>query len=297
MSSPKNRKEINRQSVAIIGTGPVGRSLGWALFHAGYPISSVVGQNPVQVKSLARALHAKTSGLSVQEIPVNTRVFILAVSDDQITSVAQELAQLEFLNKYSIAFHCSGALTADIMFPLQARNVRLMSFHPMMTFPRGCRKRSFHGIYIGIEGVFPATRFGFQIARDIGAIPFTVPTNFKTTYHLSAVWASNFLVGLMAQATLLMQKVGNDPKTSWDILEPLVKGTLNNIKRLGMKKALTGPAQRGDIGTIQDHLQELETKHPELLETYRMLTETLIQQCIPSLGSDHRAVLKMLNDN
>jgi predicted short-subunit dehydrogenase-like oxidoreductase (DUF2520 family) len=296
MSSQKRNKEISRKPVAIIGTGPVSRSLGWALFQAGYPISSVVGQNPVQVKSLARALHAKTSDLSVQEIPVNTRVFILAVSDDQITSVAQELAQLEFLNKYSIAFHCSGALTADIMFPLQARNVRLMSFHPMMTFPRGCRKRSFHGIYIGIEGDRHAIPFGFRMAQDIGATPIEIPTEWKTTYHLSAVWASNFLVGLMAQAVSLLEKAGYGRTTSWKILQPLVKGTLDNIHRLGIEGALTGPAQRGDIGTIQDHLQELKTKHPELLETYRMLTETLIQQCVPLLGSDHRATLKMLND-
>jgi predicted short-subunit dehydrogenase-like oxidoreductase (DUF2520 family) len=297
MAEQKHIVIDKRGPVTIIGTGPVARSLGWALFRADYPISSVMGQYRTQVQNLRKVLHAETSGLSVQIISKDTKVFILAVSDDQIANVAKDLSQLKFLDKTYVAIHCSGALTADIMSPLRIRNVKLLSFHPMMTFARDSRRRSFRGVYIGIEGDSEAIPLGFRMAQDISAIPIEIPTEWKTTYHLSAVWASNFLVGLMSQALSLMQKVGYDSKTSWDILEPLIKGTLNNIKRLGIEKALTGPAQRGEINTIQRHLKQLATQHPELLESYRRWTETLIRQDIPSPGDNHLNILKMLKSS
>jgi len=283
--------------MAIIGTGPVARSLGWALFQAGYPISSVIGQYQTQVRNLGKVLHAKTSGLSVQEISKTSKIFLLAVSDEQIAVVAKELSHLKFLDNTYTAIHCSGALPADIMAPLKAREVKLISFHPMMTFVSGSRRRSLRGIYIGIEGDKAAVTLGFRIAQDIGAIPIEIPTEWKPTYHLSGVWASNFLVGLIQQAVSLLEKTGCDGATSWKILEPLVKGTLDNIHRLGIEGALTGPAQRGDINTIQRHLKQLETKHPELLETYRLWTENLIRQDIPSPGDNHLNILKMLKSS
>jgi len=297
MSPRRPQFQTHRLPVAIIGTGPVARSLGWALFQAGYPISSVIGQYQTQVRNLGKTLHAQTSGLSVHEISKDSKIFILAVSDDQIASVSQELTKLDFLDSTCIAIHCSGALPADIMAPLRARKVKLMSFHPMITFARNFRRRSFRGVYVGIEGDTEAIPLGFQMAQDIGAIPIEIPTEWKTTYHLSAVWASNFLVGLMSQAISLLEKTGYDRATSWKILEPLVKGTLDNIHRLGIEGALTGPTQRGDINTIQRHLKQLESKHPELLETYRLWTETLINHCVTSLGPNHHNILKMLKDN
>jgi len=51
-------------------------------------------------------------------------------------------------------------------------------------------------------------------------------------------------------------------------LLPLLKGTVNNIERVGLPRCLTGPIARGDIGTIQKHLAALERRAPELLEAY-----------------------------
>ena len=52
---------------------------------------------------------------------------------------------------------------------------------------------------------------------------------------------------------------------------PLLKGTVNNIEQIGIPGCLTGPIGRGDIGTIQKHLEALEKEHHALLETYKML--------------------------
>lgn len=49
---------------------------------------------------------------------------------------------------------------------------------------------------------------------------------------------------------------------------PLVRGTVDNIARLGSAAALTGPLARGDLETIRAHLDVLERFDPELARLY-----------------------------
>jgi len=135
-----------------------------------------------------------------------------------------------------------------------------------------------------------------RIAHDIGASSVIVPTATKTAYHLAGVWASNFLVGLISQATSLMYGMTHDNSRSLSILEPLIQGTITQIKRTGIEGALTGPAMRGDIGTIQRHLETLEKQYPEFSELYRNLTKYIIGTLVKDLGDDHRRILGLLED-
>jgi len=298
MTAPKlDNGESPRPPMALIGTGPVSRSLGWAICHAGYPISAVIGLELEQARNMRRQLGADIASTSVAAIPNRTRIFVLAVTDDRIVAVAERLVELDFLDKACTAIHCSGALPASVMAPLQAFGVSLMSFHPMMAFPRGSRKRSLRGISIGIEGNSQAVQLGMRIARDIGAIPVEIPTEWKTTYHLAGVWASNFLVGLISQAASLMDEISRDGNKSLQILEPLIQGTIDQIKRTGIEGALTGPAMRGDIGTIQKHLEILSSQHPEYAEIYRLMTNYIIRTLVKDPGDNHRRILHLLEDH
>jgi predicted short-subunit dehydrogenase-like oxidoreductase (DUF2520 family) len=54
-------------------------------------------------------------------------------------------------------------------------------------------------------------------------------------------------------------------------LIPLLKGTINNIDKVGLPDCLTGPISRGDLGTIGKHLSALEAKNSSLLNTYKEL--------------------------
>jgi predicted short-subunit dehydrogenase-like oxidoreductase (DUF2520 family) len=280
--------------IALIGTGAVSRNLGRALFQAGYPITAVVGPELTEARYLANKLEADTAGIPLIDIPRHTIVFFLMVPDDQIATVAVDLAKSGFLGEKHIAIHCSGALPADIMAPLKQRGVRLLSFHPMASFTRRIQKSAFKRITIGIEGDREAIRIGFQMANDIGAIPVEIPRELKTTYHLAGVWASNFLVGLISQATSLMEDMGYDQSRSLKILVPLIQGTIDRIRRSGIEGALTGPAMRGDIGTVRRHVQLLASDHPELLAIYRELTKSLIIQLVRDPTKKHQRILEFL---
>jgi predicted short-subunit dehydrogenase-like oxidoreductase (DUF2520 family) len=101
-------------------------------------------------------------------------------------------------------------------------------------------------------------------------------------------------MGLLDQALMLMEHLGYDRETSWNILKPLVKGTIEGIDRSGIEGALTGPAHRGDVGTIQRHLEYLKSQHPELLAPYREWTKTLIKRLVSQHHPEHKQILKLI---
>ena len=96
-------------------------------------------------------------------------------------------------------------------------------------------------------------------------------TEAKTLYHASAVVASNYLVTLLDLAIRLIEEAGIKRQDAFNLLKPLIEGTLSNIGKVGVKKALTGPIARGDIKTVEKHIEEIGFKRPELLALYKML--------------------------
>jgi predicted short-subunit dehydrogenase-like oxidoreductase (DUF2520 family) len=56
-----------------------------------------------------------------------------------------------------------------------------------------------------------------------------------------------------------------------DVYLPLLEQAVANARALGIAASLTGPATRGDIGTIGAHLAALEVGAPDALPVYRAL--------------------------
>jgi predicted short-subunit dehydrogenase-like oxidoreductase (DUF2520 family) len=66
---------------------------------------------------------------------------------------------------------------------------------------------------------------------------------------------------------------GLDEAGSLAIYGGLVEQTLGNARALGIARALTGPMVRGDIGTIERHLDALRSHAPDVLPLYRALAD------------------------
>jgi predicted short-subunit dehydrogenase-like oxidoreductase (DUF2520 family) len=144
--------------------------------------------------------------------------------------------------------------------------------HPLQSFASVDHKTNpFQGIIVSVEGEGPAVDTAKTIAADLGGTVVTLLTAAKTLYHASAVVASNYLVTLLDLAVRLIEEAGVNRQDAFNLLKPLIEGTLSNIGKVGIKKALTGPIARGDIKTVQKHIEEIEIKKPELLPLYKML--------------------------
>ena len=72
----------------------------------------------------------------------------------------------------------------------------------------------------------------------------------RALYHATASVAANHLVALMGQVQVLAEVAG---LTLEDFL-PLAEQALSDVERVGVARALTGPASRADMATIDAHL-------------------------------------------
>ncbi len=264
----------NSQPFVLIGLGAVGRALAPALVRAGYACRGLVGRGRSGEKALAR--RCRTQLLEdFAVLPDDFQLLFLCVRDSQLDSLAQNLAaeRDDWIGK--TVFHTAGALSSDVLVPLRETGAEVASFHPFGSFPSSSARARFAGLTFGIEGTPEAERIAQRVARDLGGKPLIIPSEKRALYHLAAVFASNFFVGDLVLAMEMLARIGLDEAQALQVLTPIVEGTFRNVKKLGVKSALTGPAIRGEVETLARHEAALRTIDPQLAELYRKFSEYL----------------------
>jgi predicted short-subunit dehydrogenase-like oxidoreductase (DUF2520 family) len=93
-----------------------------------------------------------------------------------------------------------------------------------------------------------------ELVQALGGRPLSVPAQVRPAYHAAACIASNHLVALLGQVERVAARAG----LPLEAFLPLARGALEDAARLGPVAALTGPAARGDLATIECHRQALD---------------------------------------
>jgi predicted short-subunit dehydrogenase-like oxidoreductase (DUF2520 family) len=133
----------------------------------------------------------------------------------------------------------------------------------------------FTGITWGIEGDEAAVEAGLAIVRALRGHVLLLAAKDKALYHAACAMASNALVALEWTAAGVLGRAGIEPAAAAAALLPLLQGTLQNVKSLGLEKALTGPILRGDVATVRKHLEALGDD-PEAGEIYAALGKRIL---------------------
>ena len=284
------------EKIAIIGTGRVGKAFTKALCIKGYHVAAVYNHNEKKAKAFADFCENKTKYLPLEKFPEDLTQIFISVPDDSITSVAREVAKKVQISTQTIITHFSGALGSEALSPLRPKTTHLASFHPAQTFP-GHEKdwQRFSGIYFGLEGDDYSINKLTQIVNVLCGHFVIIPADKKVLYHLGCAIASNFFVSLIDTALDVMKKVGFSQQESLQVLEPLISSTFDNMKNKGPALAATGPIPRGDLGTVKQHIKNLEKYSPELVPFYielgQQLTKTVYQ-----LPNSNKQKLDRIND-
>jgi predicted short-subunit dehydrogenase-like oxidoreductase (DUF2520 family) len=191
-------------------------------------------------------------------------ILFLAVPDGAVGAMAARIGAMGPPPELSVV-HLSGALGLDVLNVANAAAAG--SFHPLQSFPFSRPPEAFRGITIAVDAssVSLRRRLG-SLARSLGATPRRVTDEQRVVYHAAAVFASNFVDVVVAEAVRLLMGIGWTRKEAETALMPLVEGAVDNIKRRGVVGALTGPIRRGDADTVARHLAAVD--NPDL---YRML--------------------------
>lgn len=259
-------------TIAIIGPGKVGTSLGILAAQAGYSVVAVGGRRKESTTTVARRIGKHVCAYDTIKAAKSAEMVFLCLPDDIIEKVCSELAHKKSFIKGAIVVHCSGALSSDILSAArECCQCSVASMHPLQTFPTVDAALKMSGTYCFYEGDECAVSVVERFAEDIGLRPVRISSASKTLYHAAAVMACNYFVTLMDSAIMSAEKAGIDSTIAWSALEPLVATTLNNITEMGTVNSLTGPIARGDVKTVRRHLQKLALTAGHLASVYRTM--------------------------
>lgn len=259
----------------MVGTGAMARALGRSLLQHGFRCVAWFGRTADQAREAAGDPgHTGMETLGSRPLPAADLTFV-AVSDDALVEVAAALSAAGVADG-TVVLHTSGVHDHTVLDELAARGARTGSFHPLQTFTGSEGKERFQGITIGVEGMPEAVAAGKRLADDLLAQAVEVSTDRKALYHAAAVMAGNHAIAMLAVAADLWERATSDRQGAVDALGPLTRQSVENALRAGPEVALTGPVVRGDLGTVQRHLEALSRHAEHLLPMYAaVVTETV----------------------
>jgi predicted short-subunit dehydrogenase-like oxidoreductase (DUF2520 family) len=252
--------------VAVVGAGRVGTAIAVLLERAGHRIVGISGRAETRGRASAHLPHAPF--LEPAEAAAAAELVVIGTPDDVIEPTAGALAAAAAVGAGTWVSHLSGALGLDALKPSRHAGARILAIHPLQTFPDvGSALERLPDCSIAVtaedeEGYL----LGERLAGDLHADPFRLADELRPLYHAAAVFASNYLVTASAIAESLFAEAGlPDPAHA---MAPLQRASLDHVEQLGPARALTGPAVRGDAGTIRRNLEALERHAPGLVPSY-----------------------------
>jgi predicted short-subunit dehydrogenase-like oxidoreductase (DUF2520 family) len=251
--------------LGFIGAGTVGSALAVKLHENNYKIAAVSSRKGLSSKRLAGQIGGCVAAKDNQQVADICDLVFITTPDSEISNV---VSSVRWHGGQSIV-HCSGADPAESLSPTLKYGARTGAFHPLQTFASVKQAiDNLAGSTFAIEAEEPLKTTLKQIASYLNGNSIELKASNKVIYHAAAVMACNYLTTLVKLADDLWQTFGIPREEATKALLPLLQGTLNNIAAVGIPQALTGPIARGDIGTVEKHIEALRREAPDVLHTY-----------------------------
>lgn len=283
-----------KKTIAIVGCGTIGTTLGKLFATAGYSIVGVASRRRESARRAAELIGVSTySNNSVQVTPDADIVFI-TTPDATIQSVCDQIAMQNSFKKGASIFHCSGAHPSAILASARQCGAHIGALHLLQSFASVEQAlQMVSGCTCTFEGDSEVLPLARDLVKAIGAHFIQIRVQDKPLYHAAAVVVSNYLVTLLDLAIRMNQLIGISERSAIKAFLPLMKGTLHNVETLGIHRALTGPIIRGDIDTIKSHIEAIKTRTPQLLSLYMALGNSTISIAETREGLGEAAIQRM----
>jgi predicted short-subunit dehydrogenase-like oxidoreductase (DUF2520 family) len=254
--------------IGFIGAGTTGTALAVRLSQKECPVVAVSSRTLSSAQKLAGLVPNCQVCHTAQELADKTELVFITTPDD---AIAQVCGEVQWRTGHSVV-HCSGAHSVDILEPARKLGAAVGSFHPLQTFADVEQAiENLPDSTFSLEAEEPLLSTLKELTIFLDGSWVELKPGDKVLYHAAAVFACNYLVTLVKLALDLWQDFDVSQKEATTALLPLLRGTINNIDNIGLPDCLTGPVARGDLGTIQRHLNALEARSSSLLTTYKEL--------------------------
>jgi predicted short-subunit dehydrogenase-like oxidoreductase (DUF2520 family) len=254
-------------NVSIIGSGNVAWHLAPALDNAGYSVREVYSRNHKHAEALVGRLYQGDVKATLDFSTSNSSLYIIAVSDDAIQEIVQEI----ILPEDAILVHTSGSQPLSVLGYAATLNTGV--FYPLQTFSKA-KKVDFKEIPIFIESESEAVaKILNKAAKSISGKVKQISSEDRKALHVAAVFASNFTNHMLTLSKEILTK----NKLDFEILKPLIVETINKSISIGPEVAQTGPAKRGDLEILDKHIDFLKDNET-IAEIYRLISQHILDK-------------------
>lgn len=239
------------RSLAVIGRGRLGEGLAKALEVAGADVRLTKGRAP-------RIGDAE--------------VLVLAVPDPAIAAVAERLGP-ELNGR--VVVHCSGSLGPQVLSAAKDAGAAVGAMHPLVSFADRRRPPALAGTSFVIDGDRRAVAAARAIATAVGAHPVLAPIH-GAAYHAAAALSANGAAALATVAVRVVEALGMKPRDARRAIGALLRTVGENVERVGVPAALSGPVMRGDADAVDRHRRALSAVDPDALRAYDAIAPAIL---------------------
>lgn len=248
--------------IVFVGAGRLATNLARALKDAGHRIVAVYSRTMTSAAALTDAVGG-TPVDSIEALPQEADVFILAVKDDALPSL---ILQLQQGREGQTFLHTAGSIPMTVFGSQQHCGV----LYPMQTFSKE-RKVDFSCVHFFIEGSDEQTLdTARKIASSVTEHVNELSSQERRYLHLAAVFACNFANHCYALSAKVMEAHG----MTFDAMLPLIRETTDKVETMHPREAQTGPAVRWDEN-VMDAQKALLADEPDMRQIYEIMSKSI----------------------
>jgi len=252
-------------SVSFIGAGNVATNLAKSFYQKGIKIDIIYSNTIENAQQLAKTVEAKAIN-NKSEVNITSDLVIVALKDDVIDSV---LSQININN--SLLVHTSGSIDSA---SLSQYSTNYGCFYPFQTFRKEFQV-NLSEVNLFIESnTAETTKSLFTFASLFSDKVVEMNSKERKSLHIAGVGLNNFTHYLLS----ITKQYCEDSNLNPAYLTNLLTQTVNNSFYVEKSLALqTGPARRGDLKIIENHISSLESS-PKYQKIYKTISQLILDE-------------------
>ena len=279
--------------IGIIGSGRVGFSIGKYLVENNI---TVVGYYDTILKNAVEAADFTNtdSFSSIEELVKLSDTLFITTPDEHISQVWDYIKELSIKNK--IICHFSGSLSSVVFSQIEQTYASCCSIHPMLAFSdKFSSYKQLYDTFFTIEGQDIAVDLIMELFLSLGNSMQKIDRINKAKYHAAASILSNHVIAVLDTGYELLQECGFTKEESIKATSQLVRENVENVIARGSVEALTGPIERGDVLTVEKHLEKLSEEDKLMYQILGMKLVALAKE--KHIDRDYSSIEKTLEVN
>ncbi len=167
-------------NINVIGAGRLGKNIAFALYKNELAtIQAICNRSMSSSSQVCQEIGSGRAVAELSQLPP-AEITWITCSDDNIPLIVQQLTRAKILPAGSFVIHCSGALSSELLKPLQQQGCFIASMHPLKAFRASLLDLdAFRDVYCVIEGDAPVCAWLTKIMNQLQAIVLPITSEAK----------------------------------------------------------------------------------------------------------------------